>query len=216
MNNLLTDITVLLDRSGSMSVCRSDVLGGLNSFVKKQQEIKTGCVFTLIQFDSVNSQEKVFDAVDIRKIHEITEFDPRGGTPLLDAFGRAIVETGKRLREMPERERPGKVIFVVITDGLENASREFKKAQVAEMVKEQQGRYSWDFMFLGANMDAIGEGESLGLSFRNSADFSVNNIGATIAATGVKLATYRMTADKADLNYTVAERKSFIDNKTNS
>lgn len=216
MNNALTDITVLLDRSGSMSSCRADVLGGLNSFVKKQQEIDSPCKFTLIQFDSVNAQEKLFNAVDIKTIREITTFDPRGGTPLLDAFGQAIVETGKRLREMPERERPGKVIFVVITDGHENASREFKKSRLAEMVKEQQNRYSWDFMFLGANMDAISEGESLGLSFHNSATFTVDNIGATIGATSVKLANYRVSANKADLNYTVAERKSFVDDKTNS
>ena len=211
MNNLLTDITVLLDRSGSMYSCRNDVLGGLNNFIRDQQKIEGACKFTLIQFHSMNPQEKIYDAVDLRKISGITTFNPGGGTPLLDALGLSIVETGARLRAVPEHERPGKVIFVVITDGEENASHRYKKPKIAEMVKEQQDRYAWDFVFLGANMDGISEGQSVGMLYANSATFDVSNIGATIRTTGAKLATYRMTGNKTDLNYTVAERKGFVD-----
>lgn len=213
MKKNLTDITVLLDRSGSMNSCRSDVIGGLNEFIDKQKKVDGECLFTLIQFDSVNSQEVTYSAVNVHSIARFSNFEPRGGTPLLDAMGASIINTGARLRAMPESERPGKVIFVVITDGYENASKEYKKSQIASLVKEQTDRYSWDFIFLGANMDAIAEGASVGFAFSNTANFSVHNIGATISATGMKAALYRSSNNKVDLAYTSAERKSFVDDK---
>src|SRR5580765_7194178 len=112
----LTDITVLLDRSGSMASIESDVVGGFTEFVTSQRQGAGRAVLSLVQFDS-QSIDAVFTAKSVHDIRLPIRFEPRGSTPLLDALGQTIVSTGARLRTMPERERPGRVVFVAITDG---------------------------------------------------------------------------------------------------
>ncbi len=161
MRQDLTDITVVLDRSGSMHACQSDSEGGLNRFIADQKKLPGAAVFTLVQFDT--EYEFVHRAVPIRDVPHCP-LVPRGNTALLDAVGRAIVETGERLAKTPEKDRPGLVAFVILTDGQENSSREFSLARVREMISHQQDVYKWQFTYLGANQDAFAEAGSLGIA----------------------------------------------------
>lgn len=161
MRKDLSDLTVVLDRSGSMHVCQSDAEGGLNRFVEDQKKRPGEALFTLVQFDT--EYEFVHRAVPIGKVPHCS-LVPRGNTALLDAVGRAIVETGERLAKMPEADRPGLVVFVIITDGQENSSREFTKTKVQEMISHQQDVYKWQFIYLGANQDAFAEAGDLGIA----------------------------------------------------
>jgi len=168
MRQDLTDLTVVLDRSGSMHACRSDAEGGLNSFIAKQKELPGECIFTLVQFDTV--YEFVHKAIPLKTVPHC-HLEPRGNTALLDAVGRAIVETGERLRALPEHERPGLVVFVIVTDGQENSSQEYTKARVREMIEHQQSVYQWQFTYLGANQDAFAEAGSMGIRVCGTAPY---------------------------------------------
>jgi hypothetical protein len=173
MNPNYTDVTLVLDRSGSMGPTQNDTIGGINEFIKEQQnkEGKKVCL-TLVQFDASHEDwyYKNFEGLDINKVPMLDSksYQPRGGTALIDAMARAITETGKRIGEMPEDERPSNVVFAVMTDGEENSSREFTREQVFEMVKHQTDVYKWAFLFLGANQDAIQSGHSFGFQACNS------------------------------------------------
>lgn len=178
MNQDLTDITLLVDRSGSMDSIRTDAEGGINAFIQNQKQHPGQANLTLVQFDT--RYEFVFNGVPIDQVGNYT-LVPRGSTALLDAMGRAIEETGKRLAAMPEQDRPGLVVFVVMTDGLENSSQSYSKAQIREMIEHQQKVYSWTFTFLGADQDAIQEAQSLGMKFQSAATFSRGKVGMVLA-----------------------------------
>lgn len=182
MNNELTDITIVLDRSGSMSSVQADTIGGYNTFLKAQREAKVGaCAVSLVQFDDlyevVYSGKPVAVAPDLNAL----TFVPRGGTALLDAIGKTIVTTGMRYAGMSEYDRPGKVLFVIVTDGGENASREYDNAKINEMIALQRDAYKWDFIFLGANQDAISAGASLGLGMSKTMNYASNAMGTQSA-----------------------------------
>jgi len=170
MQKDLTDIVVVLDRSGSMSSCRTDAEGGLNTFIEKQKAEPGRAVFTLVQFDNV--YEFVHRGIPIDQVPRCV-LEPRGGTALLDAIGQAINETGERLRKLPEAERPGLVVFVIITDGGENASTEFSNERIRSMVEHQSQVYNWQFMFLGANQDAFATAAGYGI--HTAANYAVHN-----------------------------------------
>lgn len=189
MRNDLTDLTVVLDRSGSMESCRGDAEGGLNALVRKQCEQPGTCLFTLVQFDTI--YEFVHTAVPIQDVPKCT-LEPRGSTALLDAVGRAIVETGERLKKMDEAERPGLVVFVIITDGQENSSVEFSKAKVKEMIERQQNVYKWQFTFLGANQDAFAEAGGIGILSVGTANYS--KADAAFLGTSGKISRMRQAA----------------------
>ncbi len=171
------DITVVLDRSGSMSSIREDTMGGFNTFLKEQKEAEGETKFTLTQFD--DRYEIVHDGLPVSDVPELTNktFVPRGSTALLDAMGRTINTVGSRLDALEESEKPEKVIFVVITDGHENSSRGFARSEVFEMVKHQTDTYNWEFIYLGANQDAIAAGHNMGFSTRNSMSYSADSVG---------------------------------------
>lgn len=154
MNSNYCRVALILDRSGSMANVRGATIEGFNEFIHGQRAIAGECSVKLVQFD--DQYEEVFDE-PLAKVPPLTSktFEPRGNTALHDAMGRTIISLGDSLAAMPEEERPGKVIVVVLTDGHENASKEFTAAQVAEMVKHQTEVYKWEFMFLGANQDAV-------------------------------------------------------------
>lgn len=184
----LTDITLVVDRSGSMSHVREDAEGGVNTFIAEQANEPGRALLTLVQFDT--EYEFVHKGVPIG---EATKYRliPRGMTALLDAVGRAINETGERLAQMPEEDRPGLVIFVVMTDGHENSSVEFTKAQVKEMIERQQNVYNWHFTFLGANQDAFAEAGSLGINKGGAANYAADKVAYAYAVTGGKVARMR-------------------------
>jgi len=174
-----THIAFLLDRSGSMETIRDDAIGGFNRLVKDQAVLSGHCTFTLVQFDCQDPDEVVFDMVQIAKVPELTKqrFSPRGSTPLLDAMAGLIIRTGDKLRDMPEADRPGKVIVAILTDGLENASRKYTRQQVFDMITHQREVYGWEFIFLGANQDAIGEAKKYGIDVKLSSSFSATPEG---------------------------------------
>jgi hypothetical protein len=149
-----TRIAIILDRSGSMASVRESTVTGFNQFIRSQREIAGDVSVKLVQFD--DQYDVVFDR-PLAEVPELTHdlFVPRGSTALFDAQGKTIVSLGHELAAVPESERPSKVIVMTLTDGLENASKEYTVDRIAEMIKHQTEVYGWDFVFLGANQDAI-------------------------------------------------------------
>jgi uncharacterized protein YegL len=188
MRSDLTDITLVVDRSGSMAQVQEDAEGGVNSFIEQQAKEPGEALVTLVQFDT--EYEFLHKGVPISQVPKY-ELVPRGMTALLDAVGRAINETGERLAKMDERDRPGLVIFVVMTDGLENSSKEFSKADVKALIQRQQGKYNWHFTFLGANQDAFTEAGDMGIAAAGVANFAMNKMAAAYAMTGGKVSRMR-------------------------
>lgn len=156
-----TDINVILDRSGSMGwgEIYDATIVGFNHFLKQQKEVKDSARINFYQFDNV--YDIVYTDKDIMVAPELNKenFVPRGGTALLDAIGKTINDVGSRLRNMKESERPSQVMIIVITDGQENSSREFTKNKIEEMVKHQTDVYKWQFVYIGANLEAIDSGK---------------------------------------------------------
>lgn len=211
MRNDLTDITLVVDRSGSMDEIRSDAEGGINQFIRQQADEDGEALLTLLQFDT--EYELVHSGTPVENV-EPYRLEPRGMTALLDAVGRAINETGSRLAAMPESERPGLVVFVIVTDGLENSSREFDRRKIREMIERQQSQYNWQFTFLAANQDAFEEGGSLGIDSDGIANFKADKMQACYAAAGSKLSRMRkakMVDEDVDNAFTAEEVRSMSD-----
>ena len=164
MKNDYTHIIFLLDRSGSMSSCEEDVIGGFAQFLKDQQKAKGKATFTLIQFDDKYEINCTFANIDQVLPLSKNTFQPRGSTALIDAFCRAIDETGDKLSILNEENRPAKVLFVVYTDGFENASHKFKTKDLNDRISIQRDTYNWQFIFLGADQDAIATAGALGIA----------------------------------------------------
>ena len=207
MRNDLTDITLVVDRSGSMSHIKEDAEGGVNAFILQQAKEQGDALLTLVQFDT--EYEFIHRGVDIRRVPKF-DLQPRGMTALLDAVGRAIHETGSRLKKMDEANRPGLVVFVIMTDGLENSSVEFTKHKVKELIDHQQTVYNWQFIFLGADQDAFGEASGMGISADGAANFSKSKIGAAFKGTCNvvgRLRTQQSRGEKLDRRFTAEERK---------
>ncbi len=208
MRSDLTDITLVIDRSGSMASIRDDAEGGVNSLISQQAQLDGEALVTIVEFDTTYEVVVSGQPAGTTPPYNL---HPRGATALLDAIGRGINETGSRLRDMPEAERPGLVLFVIVTDGKENSSREFTKARVKEMVEHQQDVYQWQFTFLGADQDAFAEAGELGLAAAGAAVYSRDKIGAAYEATNSKLARMRRmkAANQAVVNeFTDDERES--------
>jgi Mg-chelatase subunit ChlD len=184
----LTDITLIVDRSGSMQAVREDAEGGVNAFIAQQAKEPGEALLTLVQFDT--QYEFLHKGTPISQVPEY-HLVPRGMTALLDAVGRAINETGERLAKMDEAQRPGLVVFVVMTDGQENSSREFTKDQIKQMIEHQQEKYRWHFTFLGANQDAFAEAGAMGIQPSGTADFAPEKVLAACVGTAHKVSRMR-------------------------
>jgi hypothetical protein len=208
MRSDLTDLTVVLDRSGSMATIQSDAEAGLNEFIRKQKEQPGDCTFTLVQFDT--EYEFVHKALPIEEVPHCT-LVPRGWTALLDAVGRAIIETGERLKTIEEDKRPGLVIFVIVTDGAENSSKEFTKEKIREMIEHQISQYNWQFTYLGANVDSFSEAGGIGIKTAGAANYDAKKIGAALRFAGDNVARMRGAASRGQEvsnAFTDEERKS--------
>lgn len=199
MNLNKTDITVILDKSGSMRSLINDTVGGFNSFLTEQKEQPGEATLTLVQFDTKN--RVVVDGAPLKDVKELTEasYRPGGNTALLDALGATINKVGQRLAETPEEERPGKVIFLVMTDGEENASNEFTKEQIKTMVEHQTEKYNWSFVFLGANIDSITTATSMGFAAANASNYNATGVGTRAAYNAISagVTQYRSTKSPA-------------------
>lgn len=163
MRNDLTELVFILDRSGSMHGLEKDTIGGFNSVLERNKALPGDANITTILFD--HRYTLLHDRQPIRSVAPITERDysPAGMTALLDAVGQAIRKIDNVMAHTAEDYRAGKVQFVIITDGLENASREYSAQRVKQMIRDRQDREGWDFLFLGANMDAIAVAGDMGI-----------------------------------------------------
>lgn len=154
----------------------SDTIGGFNAFIEKQYKQEGETIVTTVLFD--DRYEILWNGIDARNVKLTNkEYYVRGCTALLDAVGKTILDVGRRLSETSEHEKPGKVIFVITTDGLENASSDFTYKKVKELIKHQQEKYGWEFIFLGANIDAIREAESIGIDMCDAYNFEASDTG---------------------------------------
>jgi len=180
-----TAIAIVLDRSGSMARIRSDAEGGLNSFLDGQKKLSGQATLTLVQFDD---QFDCLERMSPLSTVEPIQLVPRGMTALLDAIGRTISLLGEDLAKLPEDERPGKVLFAIITDGWENASKEWTRDQVKQLVEQQREDYKWEFVFLAANQDAALVGPSMGVPRTNT--FTYAHTGSGVRGMSASLGTY--------------------------
>jgi hypothetical protein len=176
VNNNLARIAIVLDRSGSMASIREAAISGFNEFIGQLRAAPGAVTLKLVQFD--DQYETVLDK-PLSEVPTLTAemFVPRGTTALLDAQGRTIIELGEELRNLPESDRPGKVIVMTMTDGMENASHQYTYARIAAMIAHQRDVYSWEFMYLGANQDAIRVAAGMGIPLNSAMTFAANNVG---------------------------------------
>lgn len=164
----LTHIVAILDRSGSMASIREDMEGGFNEFIAKQRETDGACLVTLVRFD--DQYDVVYTDKPIADVPPL-ELEPRGWTALLDAMGRTIITTGAKLAALPEDQRPGLVVVLVVTDGQENHSREYTLDQINALVKQHRDQWNWMFVYLGANQDAIQVATSMGMNTNSAVTY---------------------------------------------
>ncbi|MBQ3394521.1 MAG: VWA domain-containing protein [Oscillospiraceae bacterium] len=164
MNNNLTEMVFVLDRSGSMHGLEADTIGGFNSLIDKQKKEEGDALVSMVLFDDYS--EVIYDRVDIKKIEPLTDkqYTVRGCTALIDAIGGAVHHIGNVHKYAREEDRPAKTVFVIITDGMENASVEYSQKRVKEMIERQKEKYGWEFMFLGANIDAVSTARDYGIA----------------------------------------------------
>jgi hypothetical protein len=222
-----------------MASILDDTIGGLNVFLKGQKESEGQATLTLVEFaprsgswlqpgnlldfgktDGVNVNVKL-DFTPIKAVPELTRktYIPSGGTPLLDTIAETIKRTGKILAGLPESLRPEKVLFVIITDGEENESRVYNHQRVMEMIQHQSIVYKWEFMYLGANQDAIQVGATFGINANRSMSYGVSAdaIGSTYGVLASKTMAFRSAGNAAEvqaaLNFTEEERKLAEDKK---
>ena len=175
--NNIVDVVFILDRSGSMGGLESDTIGGFNSMLEKQRKIEGKAFITTVLFD--DQYELLHDRVNINKISNITEkeYFVRGSTALLDAIGKTIAKEKAIQDTLGKNEKADKVLFVIITDGLENASREYSSATVKKLIETQKEKYGWEFLFLGANIDAIETANTIGINAERAVNYKSDSIG---------------------------------------
>ena len=180
MKKNLTELVMILDRSGSMGGLESDTIGGYNSMLKKQREAEGEVLVSTVLFD--DRVEVLYDRVPLEKLPQMTEkeYYVRGCTALLDAVGGSVRHIGIVHKYAREEDRPEKTIFVITTDGLENASREYSYDRVKKMVERQKEKYGWEFLFLGANIDAIETAGRFGITADRAANYHSDRKGTAL------------------------------------
>ena len=180
MKKNLTEIVFILDRSGSMGGLENDTIGGFNSMIRKQMAEDGEAYVSTVLFD--NLTEVIHDRIDIREIRPLTrkEYYVRGCTALLDAIGKSIKHIGNVHKYAREEDRPEKTIFIITTDGMEIASREFSYDRVREMIEHEKEKYGWEFIFLGANIDAAKEAARFGITEDRAANYHADRKGTAV------------------------------------
>lgn len=185
MKKGLTELVFIIDRSGSMSGLEGDTIGGFNSMLKQQQAVDGKAVITTVLFD--DQYELIHDRVDIQKVEPMTQetYTPRGSTALLDAIGKTIHNIRKAQKEAKEEDRAEKVIFFIITDGQENASRHYTASMIQERIRHQKQKHGWEFLFFGANMDAIAEAAKIGIADDRAQSYCADSAGTASVYTSM-------------------------------
>ena len=198
MRENLTELVFILDRSGSMGGLESDTIGGFNSMIKKQKKEDGEAFVSTVLFDDVT--EVIHDRVPIRDVKKLTEdeYFVRGCTALLDAVGGAIDHIGNIQKYAREEDRPAKTLFVITTDGLENASKRYTFKKVKTMIKRQQEKYNWEFLFLGANIDAIEVAGNMGISKDRAANYHCDEMGTALNYEVLEKAVSRVRACRSE------------------
>lgn len=180
MKKNFTEIVFVLDESGSMSSLKNDTIGGFNSLIEKQKREDGGAVVSAVLF---NTESRVLlDRVPLDKVEELTAKDycPCGGTALLDAVGGAVKHIGNIHKYARPEDVPEHTLFVITTDGMENSSRHFSAAKVKKLISRQQEKYGWEFVFLGANIDAAETAASIGISRDSAVDCVADEAGCAV------------------------------------
>jgi uncharacterized protein YegL len=180
MKKGLTELVFILDKSGSMGGLESDTIGGYNSMLSKQKAVDGECYITTVLFD--NNYELLHDRIDIKAVSAITdkEYQVGGSTALLDAIGKTIHKISKAQKHTAEDYRPEKVMFVIITDGAENSSREYTAEKVKAQIERQKEMYGWEFIFLGANIDAVQTAGMYGIASDRAIDYLADSKGTEL------------------------------------
>ena len=193
MNKNLTEIVFILDKSGSMFPLIDDTIGGYNGMIDEQKKLDGKAYVTTVLFST--ETKKLYDHVDIREVEPMSRevYNPGGGTALLDAIGETIDEVQLRIDNMNAEERPSNVICVITTDGEENSSKTFKKSQIKKMIEHQRNGHGWEFVFLGANIDAMKEASSIGIQYATT--YVADSIGTKTVYNAVDCAvsSYRVS-----------------------
>lgn len=186
-DSTLTHISFLLDRSGSMEAIKEDIEGGFEAFIAEQKSAKGTCTVSLAQFDSV--YEEVYSAVPVGDIPRFN-LQPRGTTALLDSIGRVVADTKAHIKSLPKDKRPGTVVLAIMTDGMENSSREWTYESIKALIEKQTGK-GWQVLYMGANQDAIEVGSRMGVSMANSVTYNTANAAAAMATTSGLISSLR-------------------------
>lgn len=192
-----THIAVVMDRSGSMASIQNDIIGGFNTFLKEQQKMDAPATITYSQFDT--EYEMVHENIDIQKMPKLDEatYVPRGGTALLDSIGKTLAETKAAIKA--KKINPDLVIVVIITDGEENASREYNQEQIKKLIATQTKKKDWDFVYLGANQDSFSEAGGFGFDKGSTQNWISTTAGsnAMFLSVGASMSDSRMYGKKS-------------------
>jgi len=184
----LTHLYFLLDRSGSMASIKAETEAGFDAFIAEQRTAAGRCQVTLAQFD--NEFEQVYAALPVAQVPPL-HLVPRGTTALLDSIGRLVTTAGERLAALPEHERPGTVIVGIMTDGHENASHEWSFGAIRALIEQQTKVYSWEFLYMGADQDAIEVGARLGVSRDQSLTYDRHRVGSAMGSASSNISAMR-------------------------
>ncbi len=187
MRKDLTEVVFILDRSGSMSGLESDTIGGFNSMIEKQKKEEGEAYISTVLFD--DRMEVLYDRVPVGKVEPMndSQYYVRGCTALLDAIGGAIHHIANVHKYSREEDRPEKTLFIITTDGMENASRRYDLKQVKRMVEKEQKKYGWEFLFLGANIDAVKTAGDFGICADRALNYECDSEGTRL--------NYRVVSD---------------------
>jgi len=193
-----TELVFILDRSGSMAGLEGDTIGGFNSVLKKQKEEEGAAFVTTVLFD--DRYELLHDRVNIREMNPMTEreYFVMGSTALLDAVGKTISRVGNAQRHALPGNRADKVLVVIITDGMENASREYSRRRVREMIDRQKQKYGWEFLFLGANIDAVATAAEFGIDRDRASNYHADSRGTQLNYDAINSFVCNMRRDKVN------------------